>query len=206
MCTLCCEFYAAVIKCEKIPKYSIAAGLDFGLSERIELPKLTLVEEYVISQARLLVSIVKLTGFQVAQKQSGKSGHVIVFPQDTKKLEEELQKCFNSMNIAPVFPRVEKIHEYISIAFFGSRVQWEALVPDFRKGCTAPFRNLQVRVPVVYQWLKVLKSVNPHYRDIQIDQTPQMIETLEGLTHALVDRGTIVADEKEILIDTIIWK
>jgi hypothetical protein len=190
----------------EIPKHSIAAGLDFGLSERLDLPKLTLVEEYVISQARLLVSIVKLTGFHVAQKQSGKRGHVIVFPQDSKKLEDELQKCFHSANPGPIFPRTEKIHEYISIAFVGSRVQWEALVPDLRKGCKTHFQNLQVRVPIVYQWLKVLKAVNPHYRDIQIDHSPQMIETLEGLTDALVDRATIVTDAKEILIDNIIRK
>ena len=76
--SLCC--YEAAIHGKKIPVLSLAAGIDFGNSDRINLPKLTLAEEYVIATARLFVLIIKLAGYQHAERQSGKLGHAIVFP------------------------------------------------------------------------------------------------------------------------------
>jgi hypothetical protein len=95
-----------------VPKFSIAAGLDFGVSERIQLPKLTIVEQYIISQACLLVSIIKLSGQQILERQSGKMGHFVVFPQHATRLEEELERCRRSKN-CEILPRVDHVLEFI---------------------------------------------------------------------------------------------
>lgn len=94
------------------------------LSERIQLPKLTVVEQYVISQACLLVSIIKLLGQQISERQSGKIGHFVVFPQKAKRLEEELERCRRSKN-CEIFSRVDHVLEFISVAFIGTQAQWK---------------------------------------------------------------------------------
>ena len=38
--------------------------------------------------------------------------------------------------------------------------------------------DLQVRSTVVYQWLHALKALNPQYKDINIDETPEMTTAL----------------------------
>jgi hypothetical protein len=43
--TLCLCCYEAATHGKKIPVLSLAAGIDFGNSDRINLPKLTLAEE-----------------------------------------------------------------------------------------------------------------------------------------------------------------
>lgn len=81
-----------------IPKLSIAAGIDFGNYDRIGLEPLTIVEELLISQSRLYVSIVKLVGSRAEERQSAKKGHVIIFPQPDGPLKlAELQRINSSL-------------------------------------------------------------------------------------------------------------
>ena len=177
--------------------------MDYGVSERIHLPKLTVVEQYVISQACLLVSIVKLSGQQISERQSGKIGHVVVFPQEAKRLQEELERCRPRSKNCVIFPRVDHVQEFISVAFIGTRAQWEAFVPRHKKYFARGLENLQVRVDVVYLWLKSLKVLNPYYRDLKIDESPERMKALEDLPSQLMSNATVVSDEKEIFIDKI---
>lgn len=203
--TLCKECYSMINDSGKVPKFSIAAGMDYGVSERIHLPKLTVVEQYVISQECLLVSIVKLSGQQISERQSGKMGHVVVFPQEAKRLEGELERCRLSKN-SVIFPRLDHVQEFISVAFIGTRAQWEAFVPLHKKFFAWGLENLQVRVDVVYLWFKALKVLHPYYRDLKIDESPERMKALEELPSQLMSNATIVSDEKEIFIDKIIQK
>lgn len=52
-----------------------------------------------------------------------------------------------------------------------------------------------------YQWLKALKVMNPFYRDIKIDESPEKIKALQELPSELISNATIVMDAKEIFID-----
>jgi hypothetical protein len=68
------------------------------------LTSLTVVEELLIAQSRLYVSIVKLIGTQSSERKSAKKGHVIFFPH-TPHTEGpfklvELQRM-NSSNVEP---------------------------------------------------------------------------------------------------------
>lgn len=52
-----------------------------------------------------------------------------------------------------------------------------------------------------YYWLKALKVLNPFYRDIKIDESPEKIKALEELLSELIFNATIVMDAKEIFND-----
>ena len=173
---LCDVCYEGVVQRKKLPTHSLAAGMDFGNTDRIGLPPLTIPEEYVISQSRLLVSIIKLSGYQHAERLSGKLGHVIVFPQDRKQLEEEVKRS-QIQHDRGTYPRLDKLHENISVTFVGSQLQWSAFVPNRR----AFQRHVEVRVDVVYRWLRMLKGVNPKYKDIVIDDSPEMLSSLQHI-------------------------
>ena len=82
-----------------MPIYSLIGGIDFGNADRIFLPKLTLAEEYVISFTRLFIVIIKLAGYQHEERQAGKLGHAIAYPQYGEKLEEEIRKSKICTNV-----------------------------------------------------------------------------------------------------------
>jgi hypothetical protein len=42
--------------------------------------------------------VIKLSGQYAEERQSGKIGHAIVFPQEGKRLEEELRRCLRPKN------------------------------------------------------------------------------------------------------------
>jgi hypothetical protein len=201
--TLCHECYISAVKMKKIPKNSIAAGVDYGNSNRVrELQSLTIAEQYVISRGRLLVSIIKLSGQYAEERQSGKIGHVVVFPQEGKGLEEELRRCLRP-NGTEIFPRHEELEKSLSVSFVGTRQQWDALVPNPSSRC---FRDIMVRPDVVYKWLYVLKIFSPYYKDILIHDTPEIRKKLEDIPEVLLKHATIITGESEIFIDRIIGK
>jgi hypothetical protein len=126
--TLCGSCYQQICRPTPIvPNYSIASGIDFGNPERIGLPTLTLIEELLLAQSRLYVSIVKLIGNKLSERQSAKRGHVITFPQpDGPTKLTELQRM-NSEEMED-YPRIKNLSEFISVVFVGTRLQFEALV------------------------------------------------------------------------------
>ena len=55
--------------------------------------------------------------------------------------------------------------------------------------------DLLVRPQVIFAWLKMLKTINPHYHDIVIDESEKMVKTLLDLHNQLIDEAEII-DEK----------
>ena len=199
MATLCETCYYQIRRSTpEIPKFSIAAGIDFGNPERLGLTSLTVVEELLIAQSRLYVSIVKLIGTQSPERQSAKKGHVITFPQpDGPTKLAELQRI-NSSDVEQ-YPRIENLAEFISVVFVGSRRQFNALVPSPLKDV----KELRVRTEIVYLWLHALKILNPLYRNVEIVETTAMHDALNRISSDLIDNATIVDNEAEILVDRL---
>ena len=164
-CWLCVSCNNALMD-NKIPKLSIAAGVDFGDPARIGLPSLTLTEEYLIAKGRLLVSIVKLVGSQPSSRQSAKRGHVISFPHNGPSAVAEREHAFGKID-RKTYPRIDGLEEVLFVSFVGSRSEWEAHLLSGMPGGI----DLQVRSAVVYQWLHALKALNPLYKDINIDDS-----------------------------------
>ena len=196
--TICKSCYGDVSK-GKIPKFSLAAGLDFGNADRIKLPTLTLAEQYVIAQGRLYVSVIKLSGRQATERQSAMKGHVITFPQSTTHIAEEIARS-RIQHDNGIYPRIDDISKYIAVAFVGSRQQWDALIPTRLPNVS----ELQVDADKVFLWLRALKALNPRYRDIVIDNSNAMRETLNNITSNILQEVTIIDECMEENIEKVV--
>ena len=192
ICGTCRECFECSVP--KIPKLSLAAGLDFGSIDRLGLPPPTLIEELLLSRSRLFVSLVKLVGPTAAQRQLAKQkSHVITFPApDGPTKLAELQRL-NSSNNRATYPRIENLKEHLGVFFIGSRLQYQAMVP-FNQ-----VEELQVRVDLTYKYLHILKSINPLYQDIVIDESEAMIHAMEQLTGQLLNIDSV--DSTVVLMD-----
>ena len=165
--TLCHSCFESVHKGTKMPIYSLIGGIDFGNADRIFLPKLTLAEEYVISFTRLFIVIIKLAGYQHEERQAGKLGHAIAYPQYGEKLEEEIRKSREERN-KKTYPQLEDLYECLSVAFVGSQLQWAALVADKQHRI---FHPIDVRCDVIYMWMDALIALHSRYRNVVIDKS-----------------------------------
>lgn len=176
----------------RIPKLSLAAGVDFGMLSRLNLPPLTIIEELLISRSRIMVSLIKLVGPTANQRQTAKKSHVITFPQPEGATKlAELQRLNSSYN-REIYPRCENMKEHLGICFLGSKLQYEALVP-FKE-----IQDLQVRVDVVYQYLHLLKTINPLYHDIEIDESEAMKSAVGNISSQLLNDSNVVIMEDEM--------
>lgn len=127
---ICGRCHKNCIEDKKNSKFSIAGGLDFGDTRRVNLPELSLVEQCVISRGMALVVIVKLPGLQMVERQPARKGHVIVFPQpDAPKLLARRQQRWYS-TVKDVFPKLDDLHQYIWVTFIGSKPQVDAFIPS----------------------------------------------------------------------------
>lgn len=124
-----CERKAGAKKNPKIPPFSIASGVDYGVPARINLPVLTFVEQYVLARVRLYGSIVKLPGWSAAVSHSARKGHIICFPQpESPELLAE-QSRIRDCNTAQTYPRVDGLSQLISVVFIGAKKEFAALEP-----------------------------------------------------------------------------
>ena len=67
-----CDECTAFIRKGKKPKFSIAAGVDFGSPSRIGLPEPNIAEQYAFALACPYVTVFKLIGNTSNQRQFGK--------------------------------------------------------------------------------------------------------------------------------------
>ena len=162
--------------------------------DRLNFPNLTLVEELLFARNRLFVNLVKLTGYSLAQQQTAKKSHVITFPQPEGVTKTTELQRLNSAGDRVTYPRKKNLKEHLAVFFLGSRLQYEALIPFLQ------LQEMTVRVNVAYQYLYMLKQINPLYRDIIIDQSPAMIEQLEYITSEILQPSNVEIMENEIYI------
>ena len=196
--TLCATCYNSVTKEGKPtrPKLSIANGVDFGLPQRIGLPPLTLAEEILLGNGYELATIIKLTGWQTNEKQAALKGHIITVRKSKEALIRELDRIEKSKL---VLPRPETITETLSVVILGAKVSFASLQPTAYN-----YASIQVRSTVLYEWLRAKKALDPHYKDIEIDDSKEMTERLIAIPKLLIDAAGYVEDEKALAAEKTI--
>jgi len=104
-----------------VPRFSIAAGYDFGYPLRLGLKPLSIVERKLIARNVLFATVVKLVGASGTNaQQHALKGHIIAMPhQGAQKTVEAL-------------PRLHSLSEMISVMFVGSSEQWRITVNQQR--------------------------------------------------------------------------
>jgi len=184
------------IQYNKLPKYAIANGVDFGSASRLQLPTLTLVEQYLIARSIVFISLVKLNSAALAEAQTGKRGHVITFPhQGPADLAEH-----TTVNAPTVFPNLDAVYTNVIVCFVGAKPAYDAFVPDRRGRIT----ELQVRKEPVYQWLQALKALHPLYGDIEIDNSETMGQNLDAITATLWQDALVLTNEDTLAIEKVV--
>jgi len=124
------------------------------------------------------MTVYKLIGHNINQRQMASRGHAITFSHDGPK----------SFIANQTFPRIHNVKEYLSVCFVGSELQWVAFRPSFKTRVP----NLVVRPQVVYKWLQALKHVNPLYKDIVILEDDITIDALNNITDEITNNVTAV--------------
>ncbi len=167
--TICNSCGKSLLPAKKsVPSLSIAAGVDYGVPSRANLPPLTLIEQYVISRTRLYASIVKLSGASTSQSHNARNGHSITFPQpDSAEMMADYLRKAKDGGRNETFPRLDGVSEVIAVVFIGAMSRKEALIPNRLKAVN----GLKIRLSVILSWLRALKAINPHYTNIDIDET-----------------------------------
>lgn len=141
-----------------MPKYALANGLWIGEVDKL-LPKLTTVEQSLISKYRCRAILIKLRYIKGGNGQYALKGNLVSFPQDPITANKL---------ITMIPPSLDSLSESIAIHFVG------ATHPpiDIIKACDL----LYVRRAVVSTWITWLQIHHVGYKDITIDT--QAINTL----------------------------
>jgi len=189
---LCTECHTAV-KANKVPLFSVAAGLDFGRLSRLrllgpeyEIPPLSLVEIFLLAPVRMYGCVVKATPGPASSL--ALHGHVISFPHDGPEV------CAKAVSL----PNIEAAG-WISVAFVGPKKKWETVKNELLEG-----EQLRVRPEVLFKMLKLKKALDPlHYAHIPIDESPEMVAYLEALPQQIIDNGTVLGDERTAHLDKL---
>nr|CAH0112398.1 unnamed protein product [Daphnia galeata] len=144
--------------------------------------------------------IIKLSGYQHAERQSGKLSHAVAFAEKGGRLEEEIRKSTHDRTNRK-YPYITDFYDALNIVFVGSHLQWAALVADKLHKIWHP---IQVHSEVIYMWMGALKQFNSRYRDVDIDDFQEMKMALSQIPEELISRATIAENDTEIRIDRFV--
>jgi hypothetical protein len=144
-----CIDCSTTLKKNKLPKYALCNGYDFGQWSRINLPPLSEAEKLAISFYQPFGKVIKLVappGLGLDAQQTGLRGHVIYFPIDGPQV------------LSTELPR-RNVYADVQVVFIGSKDQFHQLRHD--KGFAHIHDKIfSLRTDVIMQWLRVLREVN----------------------------------------------
>jgi len=183
---LCPDCASKVSRYEvKVPKLSVARGVDFGNPAALGLAMdLSILEKMLIAR---VVPLFQTVSLMVAGNpdsvnsdsitQTAIRGHAISMKHDA------LQTLCN------ILPRTD-LSKSAAFVFVGTAGQW------IKVKQILPANLTQVRPRVVLQWLHALKDVgNPFYADVEIaDDTPELHEELLAAGRRVVDDCLVAED------------
>lgn len=179
-----CSTCSGSLRRKHVPRYSLADGIDFGRPAALGLVELSLLEQQLIACFRVFSNVIKLVApFGSNARQSAFSGHSIVFAHD------------GPVTCARKLPRLENIHQYVSVLFIGTTDQWNST--STRPTLLRRFNGIfQVRRAAVLLWLRMLKQVgHPLYQHIVIaDENESCWREMETLADECLDRAQIAED------------
>ena len=174
----CASCFASLRKGHR-PKMSVA-NVDYGLIDRIPgLPKLTMIEHLLLQPTRTYGFVFKLNGVNPNKLVN----HVITFEHDAPK----------ELSNVTILPSVLDVIPMIKVQFVGEKSKWEKVQNSI--GAKTVF---EVRATVVLKYLRILKEINPAYRDITIQDEQLVTDDIRKLTDMLRDNVEVI-DDKQIM-------
>ena len=193
MCPIC---HDAIIANRKIPKLSIAAGVDFGYYVRLGLTSPNLHEQLMLARTRLYFALLKVSSNIKGQVNMNDENnvrcHAILFPH-------------NASNIASFMYGSDLFEEngMLNKTELLKLLSMYMVDPDGRPDSIAKsvYRtvNLFARPHVIAQWLVVLKWCNPHYRDINVEDIQKRVQDMvEWINKSILANATVIDDPEMV--------
>lgn len=182
-------------------QFILSGGIDYGSPSNLHLEPLTIAEELCIARGRPYMTVVKLTGSQPEERQSANRGHIFTVLQSDEALTEEIETM--KMGIAQqVFPRVHDISRYIGIVFVGglNGNQWDGIIINHYK----QMPEIHVCADKIYRYLRALKALNPAYKNIVIDDSSEMTDTINSIQNLLLTQVKIINGKIENKMESLL--
>ncbi len=159
---------------------------------------MTLAEQIVLSPAQEMANVIKLRGIETSQQQTALVGHIITFKKSNDVLIQELNEIKNEIRR---FPKPESIGTTLSVAFVHAKISCASLIPVAYKTS-----SIQVDPEKVYKWCEIKKKIDPLWKDILIDSSPEMTRRLKLIPKTLVDAATYIENDKATAVEKLIEK
>ena len=155
------------------PPFSIAKGHDYGRLG--DVPKLNDISMNVIRPVRAY-------NIDLLVPSNHTTAHAICFPSDGP---------VQFSKFLPDLPKDTNMH----VTFLGPQETWRKSSQRYRGLYT-------VNVPGIYKWIKLLKDLHhPAFKDIQIDESPEMVERLSDLCRIIEEEATCCNNEDVAAMD-----
>lgn len=171
----------------KIPKYSLAAGFDFGNLENLGLPELNLFELEACILTRMYFKTVKLLPpSNLNEKASIEAllGHFAITLHNGPQV------------IADTFPRKD-VKDAINVCFVGTQQQWSICKNAFQRS-----KSHILRLQPMLIWLKMWKELNPYYATIQLlEDTEANQNELDIISTQILENIEIIDNPMSICIE-----
>ena len=187
ICPMC---YKSIFDKGDIPELSVANGIDFGNFRRIGLTYPNPCERMILAKVCLYHKIFKIMSNNKKRNDFTHSkirGHCINFGHNAPDLVSDhfLQ------HLDP-----EKMSEYLRIHFVGqNKKEMDLLIKD-----TLGTSVLSGRSFVVYQWMVVLKHVNPFYEGYELGDHEIVREKIEQINQKIYANRELVSTFDETMI------
>ena len=168
----------------KIPEFSVVY-CDYGNAARAGLPTLSLIERMIICRVRTFVVVIKLlphlSGSQLALK-----GCSISFP------------CQGPEVCASKLPNLQDLFSYVCVVFVGPKHELEKRLTK-----ALCITDLKARPAAVLAWLRFLKHNNKYYKDIEIDDSTEMVARINALTATLVGSAELMSSSRTAALEKV---
>ena len=198
---MCPECYNNFVKKEVVSPNSIAAGIDLGDTDRLELVPLNILEKMLISRLRVYHAIVrikrKLQSKDLLQG-SRMHGHAIIFPHDSPQVSSfaVMLKMLTSMD--------DNLKSQLMTSFCDETIAVQFLSPedtiDQMMIETFGTSHFTARAHVVQQWLIVLQKISHagYMDDPNIDEYAEFQETIFTINKHIKDHAQKISDTQHL--------
>ena len=206
ICYLCNDCLKA-LQNNKVPTYN-SKNVDYGRPLALGLKEPSFATIAAMSLIRVCGATIKIKDGVVKNSVVKLSGHVISFPHAAVGISSEtilrplsvLQTNANDstlegpvdvthrfdgfLSCPNIFPQPGHVKAEVMLYFVGPKNTVDQLIV---LGATNRIKPCILNVSETYDWLKCLKAVNVHYKNITIDESIQMINSMNLVREELIN-------------------
>jgi hypothetical protein len=176
---------------KRIPRYSIASGVDFGYYKRVGLTEPNLHEEIILGRVRAVIASYKIKSNMCGCRTMTRDKmqcNAILFCQ------EEFEKLSEMLNGHEMFDE-KGLELLIHIFLMDDKGELDKLV---HMACGRA--DILARPSVVAEWITVLIHVHVYYKDLEVPSAIEIMKRIDKTNNSILKKATRV---DEVLINEV---